>query len=137
MPEGALVIAYLDYIYVVCEPENAALIFHMVKDVLPLVCHIDVSLGKLAARSTVAAACPDGLADISTTASKSDAHEDGRGVKVLGSPLGTTEFVNNVGLDLLQEKAKLLQLLLELPSLQAASLLLFAPYKGSTTCGEL
>ena len=46
---GAPVIAYLDDIYIVCEPEDAALIFRMVEDVLFRVCHIDINHGKLIA----------------------------------------------------------------------------------------
>ena len=125
LPEGALVIAYLDDIYVVCEPKDTALIFRTVEAVLARVCHIDVNLGKLSAWSKEENPCPAGLIDISETAWKSDAEAQCRGIKVLGSPTGCTEFVHRVGAEILDEKAQLLQFLPKLPSLQVAWLLLY------------
>ena len=73
LPEGALVMAYLDDIYIVCEPADTALIFHMVQEVLAHVCHVDVNLGKLVAWSKQATDAPDGLNNICATAWKSNA----------------------------------------------------------------
>ena len=46
------------------------------------------------------------------------------GVVVLGSPVGSPEFVQQFGTDLLQGEQQLLDRLLELPSLQSSWLLL-------------
>jgi hypothetical protein len=48
-----------------------------------------------------------------------------RGVRVLGTPLGTDQFVDSFCADTLDEKAQLLHFLPKLPSLQAAWLLLY------------
>ena len=57
---------------------------------------------------------------------KANADEEDRGIEVLGSPIGSNEFVNRTGLEVLREKAQLLQRLPQLPSLQAVWLLLYS-----------
>ena len=49
LPQGAEVVAYLDDIYIVCNPTDVAEIYDMVQTTLRNTCHIDVNVGKLAA----------------------------------------------------------------------------------------
>ena len=48
-PRNALVVAYLDDVYVVCDRNDAHLCYGIVRDVLRNHCHIDVNEAKLAA----------------------------------------------------------------------------------------
>ena len=92
LPAGATILAYLDDIYLVCEPEDTALIFHMVREILGRTCNIDVNLDKLAARSKAVQASPAGLDAISQQAWKSDKPEAERGIKILGTPVRCRAF---------------------------------------------
>merc|ERR1711966_578252 len=47
LPPGAEIVAYLDDIYIVCDPTDVAYVLHVVKDKLLHTCHIDVHMGKL------------------------------------------------------------------------------------------
>ena len=106
--------------------------FGIVREVLHRICHIDVHLGKLAAWSRRSAPAPEGLNGLRPAASsedppvwKSDLPEQDRGIKIVGTPLGTAEFVSAVGRQVVEEEAQLLQALPKLPNLQAAWLLLY------------
>ena len=46
---GDFVIAYLDDIYIVCDPEHTRDSYDVVKEVLLRRCHIDINMGRLAA----------------------------------------------------------------------------------------
>ena len=48
-PEGASAAPYLDDIYIFCEREDVVNLLGSVQEILSRVCHIDVSIGKLAA----------------------------------------------------------------------------------------
>ena len=132
LPSGALVFAYLDDIYVVCRPEAVRDCFGIVQEVLQRVCHIDIHLGKLAAWSRQEALAPDGVNDLrpSTTAEeapvwKSNLPRHQRGIKIVGTPLGTPEFISAVGQEVVEEEAQLLQQMPQLTSLQIAWLILY------------
>ena len=56
---------------------------------------------------------------------RADRPPEERGIRVLGAPLGCTEYVDKFAVDLVEEEAQLLDLLLKLPSLQAGWLLLY------------
>ena len=125
LPEGSTILAYLDDIYVVCDRADTAAIFARMQEILARTCHIDVNLDKLAAWSKADLPAPDGFTAVSAEAWKSDKPEVERGIKVLGTPLGTPAFVEACASQTLQEKAQLLNLLPKLPSLQASWLLLY------------
>ena len=99
--------------------------FHRARGILFEQCNMDVNLGKLAAWSKAAATCPDGLDVISPTAWKSDRSEIEKGVKVLGTPLGSREYIERVSVETIEEKAQLLHFIPKLPSIQAGWLLLY------------
>ena len=125
LPPGAEIVAYLDDIYIICNPEHVANIFDDVRLTLQSVCHIDVNLGKLAAWSKHANPCPPGLADRADNPWVHDRPEAERGMRILGAPFGTVAYTEAFGSNLLEEKEKLLNFLPKLPSLQSAWLLLY------------
>ena len=89
-------------------------------------CHIDINLGKLKAWSPGADDVPSGLpalgADVWCGVGKP---VDQQGIKVLGTPIGTPEFVAEFGRQAVTEEAQLLEKLPKLTSLQIAWLLLY------------
>ena len=125
LPPGSHVIAYLDDIYIVCNAAEATEIYDLVRDTLREVCHIDVNIGKLAAWSKHPNPCPPGLAQRAANVWVHDKPAAEQGLRVLGAPMGADAYVEAFGATLAEEKAKLLQTLPQLPSLQAAWLLLY------------
>ena len=98
------------------------------RDALREVCHIDINAGKLAAWSKTFAACPAGLEGEDANGNsiwKADLPADQRGIKVLGAPLGSPEYIQKFCDDVVTEKTKLLDFIPKLPSLQASWLLLY------------
>jgi len=93
--------------------------------ILREVCHIDVNLGKLAAWSKTVTAAPAGLERFGGGIWKSDVMPDRQGLKVLGTPIGTPQFINRFCAEQIEEKAQLLNSIPKLPSLQAAWLLFY------------
>ena len=125
LPAGAEVIAYLDDIYVVCDPADVANVYDVIRATLRRTCHIDVNIGKLAAWSKNTNPCPPGLRARGATAWVYDKPEAEQGIRVLGSPFGTHAYVAEFGNAQAEAKAKLLHILPKLPSLQMAWLLLY------------
>eukprot|EP00959_Pyramimonas_sp_CCMP1952_P177001 3699495-Pyramimonas_sp.AAC.1 len=80
-------------------------------------------MGKLAIWGNDALPCPEGVADAITTAWKSDRPPEERGMKVLGAPFGTAEYIDAFWAKLSTERAQLLNILPKLPSRQAAWLI--------------
>ena len=125
LPPGAEIIAYLDDIYVLCDPNDTTPILHYVADELLRTCNIDVNMGKLAIWGTTPGPCPDTLAAEAPTAWRSDKPLEERGIKILGAPFGSLEYVERFGTKLTTERTKLLNYILKLSSLQVAWLLLY------------
>ena len=125
LPDGAEAMAYLDDIYIICDWGNVSHILTQTRQILSEVCHIDVNIGKLAAWSRNPAPCPPGLENFGANIWKSDRPLQDRGVKVLGTPLGSQPFIAQFGAKLAEEEEQLLNFLPKLPSLQAAWLMLY------------
>jgi len=128
MPANVSIIAYLDDIYIICDPEDAEDCLRIAGECLRDICHIDINAGKLAAWSKRVAECPAGLEGNDANGEpiwKGDLSAERQGVKVLGAPVGSPEYVQRFCDNVVEEKAKLLDLLPKLPSLQSAWLLLY------------
>ena len=111
LPPGAYVLAYLDDIYVACDPDDCARILQIVRASLQEVCHIDVHMGKLRVWGRTPAPCPPDLAATAPTAWKCDAPLPERGLKVLGAPFGSDEYVQSYGNSVAAKREQLLQFL--------------------------
>ena len=126
LPENAFLIAYLDDIYVVCDSCDAVDCLRCVRNTLSRVCHIDVNLGKLAAWSKHICGPPDGFVEeFGVNAWKANLAEAQRGMKILGSPFGSEQYIEHFFTVVLEEEAQLLNIIPKLPSLQSAWLLLY------------
>ena len=104
LPQGSHVLAYLDDIYIVCDRDDVAESLRMAQHVLSDVCHIDINSGKLAAWSKDASQAPVGLQEFGDNIWRSDAPADLCGIKVLGTPLGTQEYISTMCQKLADEK---------------------------------
>ena len=125
LPPGAEVLAYLDDVYITCDPEDAAFILENVKGALRDICHIDIHMGKLRVWGPTPTECPDDLRAAAPGAWKADAPLAERGVKVLGTPFGSNECIRTFGANVATKRAQLLQYLPQLPLLQVSWLLLY------------
>ena len=72
LPPGAILVAYLDDLYVVCDPTDAAYALDIVSVVLKAKCNVDVDHGKLAAWCKNPTPCPEGFGTTTPDAWKSD-----------------------------------------------------------------
>ena len=90
------------------------------QEALQRVCHINVHQGKLAAWSRAEQPCPDDLRGFGAEVWRASGPVEQRGIKVLGTPVGTREYIEQHCADLSGESAKLPSLLLKLPSLQSS-----------------
>ena len=87
--------------------------------------HTQANQGKLAAWSKASGPPPEGVREMGSTVWRSDLPVESRGIKVVGTPIGTVEYIQAFGEAKICEEAKLLNCLPELPSLQVAWLLLY------------
>ena len=88
MPADVTLTAYLDDIYIVCAPSDAARCLQIARDALRETCHIDVNAGKLAAWSKTVAECPPALEGQGANGEniwKGDLPAEQCGIKVLGA----------------------------------------------------
>ena len=115
--------AYLDDIYIICSRDTARSSFSIVKDCLHRLCSIDVNLGKLAAWSRNSDEAPEGIAELNTQDEdpvwKADLPALKRGVKVVGTPIGSLQFIRACCDKVIAKEEKLFQILPKLFSLQA------------------
>ena len=125
LPANCTVLAYLDDIYVICPHRETHRCYEIVHAVLRDRCHIDVNLGKLKAWSPGLGNCPPNLHHLGEEVWRGakPAHE--QGLKVVGTPFGSPEYVAECGREVLVEESKLLKQLPKLASLQVAWLLLY------------
>ena len=98
---------------------------NVVREALREVCHIDVHLGKLAAWSKERAEPPPGLEQFGNNVWKSNLDPESNGLKVLGTPLGSQDFIDKLCDEMANERMQLINLIPKLFSLQAAWLLLY------------
>ena len=135
--EGAyfspLLFAFLDDLYVVAAREIARQAFDVVTEEVANQAGIRTNLGKLQLYSKEGGACPPGFDDFQALRAENttpiwtcDApHNYQRGIVVLGSPLGTEEFIKAHAEKRMGIEQQLLDWIPRLPTLQIAWLLLY------------
>ena len=89
LPPGADILAYLDDVYVVCDPDEVDHILQITRHELLTSCHINVNIGKLAIWGPTPAPCPIAMAETTREAWQADKPEAERGIKVFGTRFGT------------------------------------------------
>ena len=126
LPDNATIVAYLDDLYVFCDKSEVCNVIEAAQADLQRICHIDTNLGKLAVWGKNYSDPPEGFIDrFGHAAWKCDKPAEQRGIKVLGAPFGTSEFLQGFYANLVEEEARLLNLIPQLTSLQASWLLLY------------
>ena len=122
LPEELLV-AFLDDVYLVTTPERAKAAFEVVRTALKEHAGVEADLGKCCVWNR-AGEQPPLVEELGPNVWRGDKPPEERGLKVLGVPLGSPEFVKALGDARLQEEQGLTDALPELPDLQSAWLLL-------------
>ena len=128
LPQGDIVLAYLDDIYVFTRPPRARAAYDLVQQVLWQRCRITVHHGKLVCWNRAGGEAPPGIAELSSpthTVWRGDAAPATNGVVVVGSPVGCDAFVASHAQARCDEEEPLLTALRGMPSTQAAWLLLY------------
>ena len=125
LPAGALVFAYLDDVYVVCDHNDTFQCYQVVREILHLRCHIDINMGKLAAWGRGTNEPPPRVVELGGTVWKGSLPENQQGIKVVGTPIGTPQYIQEFGRNVVNDEAQLLQQIPKLTSLQTAWLILY------------
>ena len=121
---GEQLFAYLDDLYVVCTRERAAAAFKAVADSVYAHAGVKSHLGKLRAWSRGGGEAPADLAALGPNVWTANLEPEHNGLMVLGSPVGSAEYVRARGVERLEEEKELLHILPELPDTQCAWILL-------------
>ncbi len=127
-----LLFAFLDDLYVVANPEIARKAFDIVTGEVEAIAGIRTNLGKLQLYSKAGGPCPPGFEELQAQRAidapiwTCDASEiSKRGIVVLGSPLGSEQFIKAHAEKRMQVEQELLDWIPRLPTLQVAWLLLY------------
>ena len=115
-------LAFLDDLYVITVASRARPALDTVTGAVEEHCGIASNLGKTRGLGGSEGPAPPGLAELGPDVWRGDRHE--RGMVVLGSPVGHTDFVHAWAVRRLLEEQQLLQQLPQLPDLQCSWLLL-------------
>ena len=121
---GELLVAFLDDIYLVTTPARASAAFDVVRQALRDHAGIEADLGKCRVWNRQGGPAPPGVEALGPEVWRGDEPLHERGLKVLGAPLGSDEYITALGQQRLREEQVLTDLLPKLPDLQSAWLLL-------------
>ena len=130
LQEGEYLFAYLDDIYLFTSRERARPAYDAVSSAIRDLAGIDVNQGKTEAWSKNAQPAPPAIATLNSPDPnvppvwKSDLSIEQQGLVILGSPLGSPEFIRAQCQKRLQEEEDLWNSIITLPSLQSAWVLL-------------
>ena len=116
--------AYLDDLYVVCTKARAATAFDVVANSVYARAGVRSHLGKLRAWCSGGGDAPADLAALGPQVWTANLPPEDNGLMVLGSPVGTKEYVEARGEERLTEEQQLLDKLPELPDTQCAWVIL-------------
>ena len=120
--------AFLDDIYLICQPERAGDVFNIAQTALRDHARMEVNLGKTRAWNA-AGVEPSGIAELGTAddpcwVGDRTLEPDRQGLLLLGTPLGSHDYVQTQLADKRREHDLLLERIPSVPNLQAAWLLL-------------
>ena len=117
-------LAFLDDLYVITVAARARPALDTVTGAVEEHCGIASNLGKTRGLGGSEGSAPPGLAELGPDVWRGDRPSHERGMVVLGSPVGHTDFVHAWAVHRLLEEQQLLQQLPQLPDLQCSWLLL-------------
>ena len=125
MLPGEHLFAYLDDVYVLCKPDRVRVLYELLKSTLKEDTGLDLNEGKTRVYNK-GGVKPEGVEELGPQvwAGALDKNAAERGLKVLGTPVGTPEFVAAHGKKWAEKEKQLWELLPKLPDLQSAWLLL-------------
>jgi len=127
---GERILAYLDDVYIVSVAARARILYDCVSNELLQQAGISVNTGKTECWGRCQGPAPPEIAVLNAPLPaepvwKNDLPPEFCGIEVLGSPLGTPEFINRILRAKLDEEHKLLDNLEHIPNIQTSWLLLF------------
>jgi hypothetical protein len=119
--QGEDLYAYLDDIYVVCQPQRCRIVFDTLRHHLSEKAGIEINLGKCKVWNASGNE-PPGIRQLGDDVWKGgvDTPIQMRGLMVLGSPLGSDEYVKEEGAKRNRKEREFLDLVVRVPDLQCA-----------------
>ena len=111
MVDGEELLAFLDDIYILCSPGRTRFLYNVIREKLLNMAGIQLHTGKTRCWNS-AGVCPPGIGDLGQDVWSP------RGVKVLGTPVGSEEFVREISDLRLEEEQKLWDAIPWIPDLQ-------------------
>ena len=121
---GEFLGAFLDDLYVVTRPERARAAFDSTTRAVQELAGVQTNLGKCRVYSKRGGRPPPGIAELGEGVWRGDLSAEQQGLKILGSPVGSGEFVRAHAAARTAEEKLLLDEIPQLPDLQCAWLLL-------------
>ena len=113
MQDGEFLFAFLDDVCIIASPARTRTIYNLVQDRLHTMAGIQLHQGKTRVWNREGT-CPADLEDLGEEVWSP------RGVKILGTPIGSQEFVRSLGVERLQEEQRLWEAVSWVPDLQCA-----------------
>ena len=125
MLPGEHLFAYLDDVYILCKPERVKKLYDLLEKALKDQTGLKLNTGKTRVYNR-GGVQPEGVQELGAEVwvGGHDRDAASRGLKVLGTPVGTPEYTEAQGTKWLEKEEKLWTLLPQLPDLQSAWLLL-------------
>ena len=117
---GEYLAAFLDDLYLVTRPLRTRAAFDEVTEVVERRAGVQSNLGKCRVYNAQGREAPPGVAELGPEVWRGNRAAEERGLVVLGTPVGTPEFMAAHAARRVAEEHRLLHLLPRLPDLQAA-----------------
>ena len=129
MQEGEKLYAFLDDVYITCQPHRVRILYDALQQCLWNHSRIRINLGKTKIwnRGGIRPANCEDMVDSNNVPAWRGDHAlptDVQGIKILGTPIGHSDFVTSTMNEVSSEHARFLERIPEMPDLQAAWLLL-------------
>jgi len=124
LEHGEVLVAFLDDVYLLTRPERAREAFDSVTDAIATHAGIQTHLGKCRVWNAQGGPAPPGIGDLGPDVWRGDQEPENRGLIILGTPLGTPEFIRSQAQHRVETEESFLHWLPRLPDLQSAWLLL-------------
>ena len=122
--EDEALVAYLDDVYVATTRARARHAFDVVTSSIQHHAQIDTNLGKCRVYGGAGGPPPPGIAELGPEVWRGQRPRAEQGITILGTPVGTTEYVEAHAREIMGEENRFLQALPHLPDTQCAWLLL-------------
>ena len=90
---GDFVVAFLDEIFIITSPDRARAAYDIAAEVMPRRIGVQFQSSKTRAWCRCTRPAPQGIAELGEDVCRSDRRPDERGLRIVGTPVGSDEFI--------------------------------------------